>query len=95
MTNSKSKPVDRVIIYPVTAAIWKNMNDDGQAFYSFTLERSYKTADGKYDSTHSFSGSDALLLAKVADIVDTRIRTLRDADYRADQTASNLNRDVG
>lgn len=94
MTNSKPQPIDQVRIYPVTAAIWKNENDDGQAFYSFTIERSYRKDDGKYDSTSSFNGGDALLLAKVADIVDTRIRKLRDADRQAERTAANLDRDV-
>ena len=94
MTNEKPKPADRVNCFPVGAAIWRNVTDDGQAFYSFTLERSYKKEDGEYDSTSSFNAGDALLLAKVADIVDTRIRTLRDADRKAEQTANNLNRDV-
>ena len=94
MTNAKQKPIDHVRIFPVTAAIWKNTTDDGQNFYSFTLERSYKKDDGNYDSTSSFNSSDALLVAKVADIVDTRIRKLRDADRQAERTAANLERDV-
>lgn len=94
MTNSTQKPVDHVRIYPVTAAIWKNVNNDGNAFYSFTIERSYRKEDGSYDSTSSFNGSDALLLAKVADIVDTRIRKLRDGDRAEQRAAENLDRDV-
>ena len=94
MSNAKTQPFDRVTIYPVTAAIWKNTNNDGQAFYSFTLDRSYKKDDGTYDSTSSFNGNDALLLAKVADIVDTRIRKLRDADRQAAKSAANLERDA-
>ena len=43
MTNSNQKPVAKVSMYPITAAIWKNSTDDGKnAFYSFTLERTYK-----------------------------------------------------
>ena len=80
MTNAKTKPVDRVSLYPVSAAIWKNVTDEGKTFYSFTLERSYKKADGNYDSTGSFGLSEALLVAKIANIVDTRIRELIEAD---------------
>ena len=93
MTNATNKPVDHVRIYPVTAAIWKNVNDDGQAFYSFTVERTYKK-DGKYESTSSFGGSDALLLAKLADIVDSRIRKLRDADRQTAMTEADLDNDI-
>lgn len=95
MSNSKPTPIDRVQIYPVTAAIWKNTTDDGKAFYSFTLDRSYKTEDGKYESANSFGLSDALLLAKVADIVDSRIRKLYDADRQAARSEANLDNDVG
>ena len=94
MNNAKQKPVAKVEMYPITAAIWKNTTDDGQTFYSFTLERSYKKEDGKYDSTMSFNSMDALLVAKVADIVDSRIRKLRDADRQAERTEAELDRDV-
>ncbi|MCA9211569.1 MAG: hypothetical protein KDB27_00765 [Planctomycetales bacterium] len=94
MSNSKPTPIDRVQIYPITAAIWKNVNESGQVFYGFTLERSYKKSDGSYESTGSFGLSDALLIAKVADIVDSRIRKLYDADRQAARTESNLDRDV-
>ena len=90
MTNAKPKPIDRVTLYPVTAAIWKNVTEEGKTFYSFTLERNYKKADGHYDSTGSFGLSEALLVGKIADIVDTRIRKLMDADHREAQ----LDKDV-
>ena len=88
MTNSKQKPVAKVQMYPITAAIWKNTNDDGQSFYSFTLERTYKKSNGHYDSTSSFNAGDALLLAKAADQVDTKIRELRQADHDAASEAA-------
>ncbi len=59
---------------------------------------------GKWSDLESFSGnatqragfglSEALLLAKVADIVDSRIRRLADADRQAARTESNLDNDV-
>ena len=94
MSNSPRKPIDRVQFYPITAAIWKNETNDGKSYYSFTLERSYKKDDGTYESTGSFGLNDALLIAKVADIVDSRIRRLYDADRQAEKAAANLEPDT-
>ena len=47
MSDSK-KPAARVSLHPVSAAIWRNENAKGDgAFYSVTLQRSYKDAEGK------------------------------------------------
>ncbi len=76
MSDSK-KPASKVTLYPVSAAIWRNETQKGEAFYSATFERSYKDKDGKYQSSDSFNGSDLLLLAKVADMAHTEIEKLR------------------
>ena len=75
-------PVDHVRLGRISAAIWRQTNDKG-TFYNFTLERSYKDDAGNYHSTSSFSLQDALLVAKVADLADGRIRKQLDADYVA------------
>lgn len=82
MSESK-KPASKVSIYPVSAAIWRNVNAKGEAFYSATFERSYRDAGGKYKSTESFNASDLLLLAKVADLAHTEITKLRVSDKAA------------
>jgi hypothetical protein len=74
MSDSK-KPAAKIRLYPVTASIWRNENIQG-IFYGFTIERSYKDEKGNFKSTSTFNASDALLLAKVADLVDSKIREL-------------------
>ena len=79
----KSAPVATIQRGRIRAAIWKNTHEDDNVFYSFTLERGYRDKDGKTQSTSSFALNDALLVSKVADQADTRIRELMDADYTA------------
>jgi hypothetical protein len=83
MANS-NKPVARVQLYPVTGSIWKNQTQKG-AFYSVSFERSYKDETGKFQTSSTFNATDLLVLAKVADLCDTKIRELRAADRQPDQ----------
>lgn len=85
MSDKKSAPVARINLFPISAAIWRNENQRG-VFYSFTIERSYKDDKGKYATTNTFNPGDALLVSKIADLCDTKIRELRDADRQSDQT---------
>jgi len=94
MTNAKPQPIDRIRIGRVAAAIWKNMMDDGKSHYSFTLDRSYKDANDDWKSTDSFALSDALLLTKLCNLADTRIRKLYDADRQAANADDTFEDDV-
>ena len=87
-------PVDHVRLGRISAAIWKQTSDD-RSFYNFTLERSYKDDQGNYQSASSFSLQDALVVAKIASLADSRIRKLLDNDYAASQSAEHLHEDVG
>jgi len=78
--SSTKKPVSRVQLFPVSAAIWRNENGKGEACYNTTFERSYKGDNGEYQSSNSFNVSDLLLLAKVADRAHTEIYRLRATD---------------
>ena len=60
----------------ISAAIWKYSNDVGKNFYKFTVDASCRDDAGNYQSSSSDSLTDALLVAKVADLADTRIREL-------------------
>lgn len=85
-TNTNSNPpAARIRRGRIQAAIWKQPTDKG-SFYTFTIERSYKDENENYQSSSSFSLQDALLVAKVANLADTQIRNLMDADYAASQT---------
>ena len=94
MTNSKPQPADKIRIGRITAAIWRNTNDEGKHFYSFTIDRSYEDKDGNWKSTDSFGLNDALLLAKLCNLADTRIRKLYDADRQEANSAETFEDDV-
>ena len=76
MSNTK-KPVSKVTLWPITAAIWRNENAKGEPFYNVTFERTYKDEAGELQNSASFSASDLLLLAKVADRAHSEIYKLR------------------
>jgi hypothetical protein len=78
------KPVLQVRFYPVEAAIWRNLTKEGKAFYSATFFRLYRDEKGDYKHADSYGGSDLLLLAKVADIVHSKMDELRRADATAE-----------
>lgn len=80
------KPAKTIRLYPVEAAIWRNPTEKG-AFYSVTFSRQYKDDNG-YHSSDSFSGSDLLLLAKVADLAHTAAEELRAADRQEEKATS-------
>jgi len=80
-----SKPVAKVSMYPITAAIWVNERD-GKSYYSVTIERTYKDDAGNWKNTSKFNASDLLLVAKVADLAHSEIAKIRAADNRSQQS---------
>ena len=80
----EKKPVHKITLYPVTAAIWRNSGEKG-AFYSATFQRTYKDSAGKYQNSDSFTASELLLLAKLADQTHTEIERFRANDREAAQ----------
>ena len=75
MEKAKQKPVDRVRLGRIAAAIWRNDTKDG-TFFNVTVERSYRDGDN-IKSSDSFGRDDLLLLAKVVDMAHTRIYELQ------------------
>lgn len=77
MTNdSNNAPIATIRTGRISAAIWQQTTENGRTFFNFTLQRTYKDSDGEYQSSTSFALSDALLVAKVCDRADTKIRNL-------------------
>ena len=63
---TKTRPVETLRDGALKAAIWKNEGDNG-AFFNVTFARTYKDGDGDLQDTDSFSGSQLLRLARLAD----------------------------
>jgi len=82
-TTNKNRPVETLRDGALKAAIWKNEGEKG-AFFNVTFARTYKDAKGNLKDTDSFSGSQLLRLARLADQAYARTRELgqeeRDAD---------------
>ena len=69
---ANQKPITEVRIGRVKATVWRNGTDE-QPRHNVTFSRLYKDEAGEWKSTQSFGRNDLLLLAKVADLVHTRI----------------------
>ena len=84
MSNT-SKPVAKVKMSPIHAAIFRNETSDGRAYYTTVFERRYRDEAGNWKSGSSFSTSELLLLAKAADRSHTEILQLQESDRQAQQ----------
>ncbi|MBX3360128.1 MAG: hypothetical protein KF912_02695 [Phycisphaeraceae bacterium] len=84
---TKSTPTDHVRIGAISAAIWANPTEKGIR-YSVTIERLYRDPEsGNWKSTSSFNRDDMLVVAKVSDLVHTRIHELQSKDRTQDRDA--------
>ncbi len=85
MSNANRKPAAKITMYPVTAAIWRNENGKGEAFYNVTFERAFRNDTDQWQHSGNFSTGDLLLLAKVADRAHSVIFDLRAKDRQEQQ----------
>lgn len=82
MSDNK-KPAARINLHPVSASIWKNISQKGEALYSVTYQCRYKDSDGKWSYSNNFGPAESLLLSKVADLAHSKIYELRANDRNA------------
>lgn len=85
MTKETNKPIDKIKLGPINAAIWKTDTENGPVF-NVTFDRVYRTSDGKFGNTNTFRTRDLLVLSKLADLAHTAITsdlTAEDGDENA------------
>lgn len=87
MTNKPNPPVQTLRDGFLAATIWRNLGDNGN-FYSVEFSRTYKDDENQYHDSHSFSGSEPLRLARLAEKAYDRIVELRQQDNK-DRSASS------
>jgi hypothetical protein len=75
-----SKPVAKLRLGRISAAIWKNDTDKGPLF-NVSFQRSYKEGD-EFKNSQSFGRDDLLVLAKLADQAHTKIHELQNDSDR-------------
>ncbi len=88
MTNTTKGPVDHVRLGTISAAIWANDTETGVR-YGVTFERLYRDpSSGAWKSSATFNRDDLLVIAKVADLVHSRIheRQTRDRAQSRDES---------
>jgi len=80
MTNQQQnqKPINTIRDGALKATIWKNDSEKG-SFYSVDISRTYKQ-DDVYKDSHSFSGTELLRVARLANIAYDEIAVLRAND---------------
>lgn len=66
MAKKTKRPVETLRDGAVKAAIWKNEGENG-AFFNVTVARTYKDKDGDLHDSDSFSGTQLLRLARLAE----------------------------
>lgn len=76
---SDSKPIHRIRLSTISAAIFKNENADGRVFFNAKFDRSYRDGE-QWKHTKSFGRDDLLNLAKVADQVHSWIHEQQQAN---------------
>lgn len=83
---SSKQPAARFNLHPISAAIWRNQNAEGAVFYSVTIQRRYRDAQGNWKSSDSFNEGDLLLAGKALDLAHTEISKLRASDRQAQKS---------
>lgn len=81
--DGKNRPIERVRLGVIQAAIWKNETDKGTMF-NVTFERSFRDKNTEeWRNTSSFGRDDLPVVEKVAARAYARIHALQGADRKA------------
>lgn len=67
-----NKPIHRINLKSISAAVFANTSGEGNTFYSVQFDRSYRDGE-EWKRTKSFGRDDLLLLSKAADMAHTWI----------------------
>jgi hypothetical protein len=79
MTKQTNKPALTIRDGSISATIWRNESEKG-SFYSVTFGRTFKDAKGDFRTSDSFSGTQLLRLARLADRAYEQSAALREQD---------------
>ncbi|QDU98595.1 hypothetical protein [Lignipirellula cremea] len=77
MTQNPNKPADTLYDRTMKAVIWTNQSSEGPVRYNVEFVRSYKTDNGEWKESRSFSGAELLRVGRLASLAYDRIAELR------------------
>lgn len=75
-----NRPVDVIRDGNLKASIWRNEGENSVS-YATTIARTYKTEDGAYRESNSFTGTELLRVSELARKAYDRSNDLRRDDY--------------
>jgi len=81
-TETNNKPAATIRDGAISATIWKNQGEKGR-FYSVRITRSWKDKDGNYHDSNDFSGTDLLIVSRLASRAYDTVCELRQSDRDA------------
>ena len=79
MSNEKSKPAETIRDGAIKATIWKNQGEKG-VFFSVNFTRTYTDTDGNFHDGDSYTGTQILQVARLAERAYERVSELRQAE---------------
>lgn len=86
-TRADNRPVDVIRDGNLKASIWRNEGENSVS-YATTIARTYKTEDGAYRETGSFTGTELLRVSELARKAYDRTNDLRRDDYERGSSQS-------
>ena len=82
--SDQNKPVHRLRLSTISAAVFRNVSEDGYVTYNAKFDRSYK--DGEtWKHSDSYGRDDLLNLSKLADQANTWIHEQQQAEPRTQE----------
>ncbi len=79
-TRADNRPADVIRDGNLKASIWRNEGENSVS-YATTIARTYKTEDGVYRESNSFTGTELLRVSELARKAYDRTNDLRRGDY--------------
>lgn len=79
MSTDNNKPAETIRDGAIKATIWKNQGEKG-AFYSVRIARTWKDEHGQYHDRTDYSGTELLIVSRVALMAYTKVSAMRQAD---------------
>jgi hypothetical protein len=85
-SQTKTPPVETLRDGAIKAAIWRNESENG-VFFGVTFARTYKNGEGNLQDTDSYSGSQLLRLARLAEkAYDRAAKLTKEARAKDEET---------
>ena len=92
--STSPQPIQRFRIGLIEAAVWQNTADNNRVFYNVTLQRSFQDREGEWKTTGSFSHTDLLNVARLAERAESWISSrLNGRQAQQNSAAAQMSRE--